>query len=107
MGPKASELSCMPRPQAPHDGSILGLWEAHSPKHGSLNSETLNPEPRTLHQNHCAQIQAAHGLENKRILGLGKQNPFCKITIAGVCKRTKTHKEGGEDPEWNQVSLKT
>eukprot|EP00283_Hemiselmis_rufescens_P014611 CAMPEP_0173450872 /NCGR_PEP_ID=MMETSP1357-20121228/45612_1 /TAXON_ID=77926 /ORGANISM="Hemiselmis rufescens, Strain PCC563" /LENGTH=792 /DNA_ID=CAMNT_0014417581 /DNA_START=1 /DNA_END=2376 /DNA_ORIENTATION=- len=49
------------------------------------------------------QIEGATGLENKHLFGIGAANPFCKVTVAGVCKRTKTHKEGGEDPLWNQT----
>jgi hypothetical protein len=36
---------------------------------------------------------------------IGKQDPFCTATIAGEKLKTKTHKQGGKSPVWEQALL--
>ncbi|KIK65457.1 hypothetical protein GYMLUDRAFT_219527 [Collybiopsis luxurians FD-317 M1] len=45
-------------------------------------------------------VLKANHLPNKR--HIGKQDPYCAVTLSGQTRRTKAIKKGGQHPEWDE-----
>ncbi|KAE9391218.1 hypothetical protein BT96DRAFT_832345 [Gymnopus androsaceus JB14] len=45
-------------------------------------------------------VLTANHLPNKKYIG--KQDPYCAITLNGQTRRTKAIKKGGQHPEWDE-----
>lgn len=65
------------------------LWSSFSKP--SVKVSNLVLVRSSLSQNH---------LPNKR--HIGKQDPYCVVTVNGEKKRTKSIKRGGQHPEWDE-----
>ncbi|KAL0581970.1 hypothetical protein V5O48_000028 [Marasmius crinis-equi] len=75
---------------------------SRSPSPGSARSNTMpsTPTPGREIGTLIVVVLKANHLPNKR--NIGKQDPYCVVTINGKKQRTKAIKKGGQHPEWDE-----
>lgn len=49
------------------------------------------------------EVTLKHATDLKDVDFLGKQDPYCVLTVGHLSLRTKTHTDGGRNPVWNEM----
>ncbi|KAL0070921.1 hypothetical protein AAF712_002142 [Marasmius tenuissimus] len=75
---------------------------SRSPSPGPTRSSTMptTPTPGREIGTLIVVVLKANHLPNKR--HIGKQDPYCVVSINGKKQRTKAIKKGGQHPEWDE-----